>query len=216
MKSKIICKDTATQYLADEQTIMISGFMGNGTSEKLCDIVVESGIENYTIIANDTSVPGSGIAKLISSGKAKKVIASHIGLNPETGRLMGTGDLDVELIPQGTLAEKIRAGGFGLGGILTPTGIGTDIEHGKQIIKVNDKEYLLEEPLKADIALLHATCVDRFGNCFFKGTTKNFNVIMGPAAQKVIVTYEELLDVGQLDKELIHLSGIFVDHILEA
>ncbi len=215
MKNKFIDKSKAKEVLSNAKSMIIGGFMANGTSEVLCDLVVESGMGGYTIIANDTAMPGLGIGKLISTKKVKKVVASHIGLNPETGALMNSGEMEVTLVPQGTLIEQIRAGGYGLGGVLTPTGLGTDVEKGKQVIEVKGKKFLLEEPIKSDIAILHATQADAFGNCFFKGTTKNFNVLGGMAGKTVIITADEILPVGEMDKEKINLSGIFVDYILE-
>ncbi len=215
MINKLIDKQKAMQVFAAAKSMIIGGFMANGTSETLCDLIVESGAEGYTVIANDTAMPGCGIGKLISTKKVKKVVASHIGLNPETGALMNSGEMEVTLVPQGTLIEQIRAGGYGLGGVLTPTGLGTDVEKGKQVIEVKGKKYLLEEPITADVAVLHATLADNFGNCFFKGTTKNFNMLGGMAGKTVIITAEKIVPVGELDKEKINLPGIFVDYILE-
>ncbi len=215
MKNKIIDKEKAKNVLSGATSFIIGGFMANGTSETLCDLIVQSGVSGYTIIANDTAMPGIGIGKLISSKNVGKVVASHIGLNPETGALMNSGELEVTLVPQGTLIEQIRSGGYGLGGVLTPTGLGTDVEIGKQVIEVKGKKYLLEEPITADIALLHATQADTFGNCFFKGTTKNFNLLAAMAGKTVIITAESIVPVGEMDKENIQVSGIFVDFILE-
>ncbi len=215
MKNKIINRKKATEIFKDNQSIIIGGFMANGTSEVLCDVIGESGIKDYTIIANDTAMPGIGIGKLVSTERVAKVIASHIGLNPQTGALMNSGKMEVLLVPQGTLIEQIRSGGYGLGGVLTQTGIGTDVQKGKQTVEIKGNKFIVEEAITADISVLHATIADTFGNCFFKGTTKNFNVQAGMAGKTVIVTADEIVSVGGLDKEYIHLSGIFVDYILE-
>lgn len=215
MKNKRISNERAKQLFKEVSTIMIGGFMGNGTSETICDLISESEAEGYTIIANDTAMPNVGIGKLIATHKVKKVVASHIGLNPETGLLMTQKKMQVELVPQGTLIEQIRAGGFGLGGVLTPTGLGTDVAKGKKTVTVQGKQYLLEEPMTADISVLHATIADEFGNCFFKGTTKNFNIMAGMAGKQVIVSADEIVPIGEMDMETIQLPGIFVDYILE-
>jgi acetate CoA/acetoacetate CoA-transferase alpha subunit len=212
--AKQIDAKQAAGYVKDGMTVMIGGFMSNGTPEILMDALVKKGVKDLTVIANDTGTPGTGIAKLISAGAVKKLIASHIGLNPETGRLMNEGELDVTLTPQGTLAEQIRAGGAGLGGVLTPTGLGTDVANGKQVINIDGRDYLLEKPLRADIALLRGSVVDEDGNVMYKGTTRNFNPMMATAADIVIVAAEELGPLGGIPGENIVTPGIFVDYIV--
>jgi len=215
VKNKLIDYSAAMELFRDGMTIMIGGFLGNGTSEQLIDVMIAKNIRDYTIIANDTAIPGIGISKLIATKRVKKLIVSHIGMNPETGRQMSSDEIEVELVPQGTLAERIRCGGSGLGGILTATGLGTEVEQGKQIISVNGKDYLLELPLHGDIALIHATVIDKAGNCFYEGTTKNFNHLMAMACDVVIATAETIVEVGELDRNYIMTSGIFVDYILK-
>jgi acetate CoA/acetoacetate CoA-transferase alpha subunit len=166
------------------------------------------------VIANDSGVPGRGIGKLIGSKLVKKLTASHIGLNQETGAQMVAGELEVELVPQGSLAEKIRAGGAGLGGVLTPTGVGTEVENGKQKITLDQVEYLIEMPLKADVALLRGSIVDKGGNVYYNATTKNFNPMMATAAKIVIVAAEKIVEVGELDPNYVMTPGIFVDYIV--
>ncbi|WP_304943088.1 3-oxoacid CoA-transferase subunit A, partial [Vallitalea guaymasensis] len=166
------------------------------------------------IIGNDTSYEDKGIGRLIVNRQVKKVITSHIGTNPVTGELMNSGELEVELSPQGTLIERIRAGGFGLGGVLTPTGVGTLVEEGKEIIKVKDKDYLLEMPIRADLAIVRGSVVDKFGNTIYKGTTRNFNPMIAMAADTVIVEAEELVETGELDKDSIITPGVVVDYII--
>lgn len=204
----------AVRMISDGATLMIGGFMSNGTPEILMDALVESGVKDLTVIANDTGTPGTGIAKLIAAGAVKKLIATHIGLNPQTGQLMNEGKLDVTLVPQGTLAEQIRAGGAGLGGVLTPTGLGTAVSEGKETIKVDGKEYLLEKPIRADFALLRGSVVDESGNTIYMGTTRNFNPLMATAADTVIVAAEQIVPMGEIQPEYIMTPGIFVDYIV--
>jgi len=215
VKKKIVTMDEALSHIKDGMTIFIGGFLGVGTPEKIIDALVEKGVKNLTIIANDTAYLDKGIGKLVVNNQVKKVIASHIGTNPESGRKMNSGEMEVELVPQGTLAERIRAAGFGLGGILTPTGIGTIVEEGKTIITVDDKKYILEKPLKAEVALLNGSIVDELGNVIYSKTTKNFNPLMATAADTVIVLAEKLVKAGELDPDHIMTNRIFVDYIVE-
>lgn len=212
--SKVVSVEKIKELFKDNMTIMIGGFLACGTSETLIDALVESGAKNLTIVGNDTSFVDKGIGKLIVNNQVKKVIASHIGTNPETGRLMSEGKLDVELSPQGTLIERVRAGGFGLGGILTETGVGTLVEKGKEKIIVNGVEYLLELPIRADIALVKGSVVDAFGNTRYKGTTKNFNPMIAMASDLVIVEAETLVEAGSLNKDMIMTPGVLVDYIV--
>ena len=215
MQTKIISYQEALRHFCDGMTLMIAGFMANGSSERLIDAILAKGICDYTIICNDTAMPGFGISRLIDSKRVKKIITSHIGMNPETGRQMSAGELEVELVPQGTLAERIRCGGHGLGGVLTPTGLGTHVAEGKRILEVEGKEYLLETPLRADVAILHGTRIDSFGNVYYAGTTRNFNPLMAMAADLVLATAEEVVEIGTLEPECIMTSGIFVDYIVK-
>lgn len=212
--SKVVSLDKIKNLFKDDMTIMIGGFLACGTGEHLIDALIESKVKNLTIIGNDTSFVDKGIGRLIVNNQVKKVIASHIGTNPETGRLMNEGKLEVELSPQGTLIERVRAGGFGLGGILTPTGVGTLVEENKEKITVNGVEYLLELPLRADIALIKGSVVDDFGNTIYKGTTKNFNPMMAMASDLVIVQAQILVDAGSLNQDMIMTPGVVVDYIV--
>ncbi len=216
MKNKVINITEAVNKIPDGASLMIAGFLGNGTPHSIIDAILAKGIKNLTIISNDTGITGIGISKLIAAKVVKKVMTSHIGTNPETGKQMMAGTLEVELVPQGTLAERIRAAGAGLGGVLTPTGVGTDVAHGKQTIVLNGKEYLLELPIKADFALLGATIADTFGNSFFNGTTKNFNPVMATAADTVIVEAAKIVEPGELDPNMVMAHGIFVDYIVRS
>jgi acetate CoA/acetoacetate CoA-transferase alpha subunit len=212
--NKIKTIDEVMEQIKDGMTIMIGGFMGVGTPEFIIDAMVERNVKDLTIIANDTSFPDRGLGKLVVNKQVKKVIASHIGLNPETGRQMNNGELIVELVPQGTLVEQIRCGGAGIGGFLTETGVGTIVEEGKQKIKIGDKEYILELPLRADVAIIGGSVVDKQGNVFYNASTRNFNPIMAAAADIVIVGAERIVEVGDIEANHVMTPGIFVDHIV--
>ncbi len=215
MKNKLVSMEEAVSHVKDGMTVFIGGFLGVGTPEKIIDALVAKGVKDLTVIGNDTGFPDRGIGRLVVNNQVKKVIASHIGTNPETGRRMQTGEMEVELAPQGTLAERVRAGGNGLGGILTPTGIGTIVEEGKEIITVDGKKYILEKPLRADVALLNGSVVDELGNVIYAKTTKNFNPMMATAADTVIVFAEKLVKVGEIDRDHVMTSRIFVDYIVK-
>ena len=212
---KIRTIDEAASYIKDGMTVAVGGFIGAGTPEKLIDAVIAKGIKDLTLICNDTALPDKGVGKWVVNRVVSRIIVSHIGTNPETGRQMNAGELEVELVPQGTLAERVRAAGAGLGGILTPTGIGTVAEEGKEKITVNGKEYLLELPLKADVALLKGSIVDKKGNIYYKKATRNFNPLMATAADLVIVEAEKIVEVGDLDATDVMTPSIFVDIIAQ-
>lgn len=218
MKNKIMTAQEAVAGIWDGATVMVGGFMACGTPEILIDALVEKNARNLTIICNDAGVPGRGVGKLLSNGQIKTLIASHVGLNPEVAQRMNTDvaedKLECILVPQGTLAERIRAGGAGLGGILTPTGVGTIVAEGKQVINVDGRDYLLEKPLKADFALIRGSVTDKFGNTTYNGTTRNFNPLMATAADYVIVGACEIVEVGAIDPNHVVTSGIFVDAIV--
>ena len=214
MHKPVISAAEAAGLVKSGATLMIGGFMLAGTPHALIDALVETGVSDLTIIVNDTGFPGQGIGKLIASGQVRKLIASHIGTNKDTGDLMNAGRLEVQLIPQGTLVEQIRAGGSGLGGILTPTGVGTVVEQGKAKIPVNGNDYLLELPLRAEVALINAATVDRSGNVVYHGTARNFNPVMATAADQVIVEAERLVEVGEIDPDHVATPRIFIDYIV--
>ncbi|MBX4264565.1 3-oxoacid CoA-transferase subunit A [Clostridium estertheticum] len=212
--NKVVELEQIRPLLKDGMSIMIGGFLACGTPEKIIDLLVETNVKNLTIIANDTSYVDRGIGKLIVNGQVKRLIASHIGTNAETGRLMTEGKIKVELVPQGTLIERIRAGGAGLGGVLTPTGVGTMIEEGKQKLTIEGKKYLLETPIKADLALVYASVVDEIGNAIYYGTTKNFNPVIATAAEIVIIEAGNIVKVGYLDPNNIVIPCVLVDYII--
>jgi acetate CoA/acetoacetate CoA-transferase alpha subunit len=215
MKNKLIAMADFVSKIQDGASVMIGGFMNIGTAEGIIDAIIKTDIKDLTIICNDAGLPGVGVGKLISAGKVKKLIASHIGLNPIAGEKMTSGEMEVELVPQGTLAERIRAGGSGLGGFLTPTGIGTMVQDGKKIIHVDGKDYLLEKPLKADFAFLLGHIVDKKGNIVYRKTTRNFNPLMATACETVVVQARNIVEIGQLDPDHIITPHIFVDYIVE-
>ena len=199
--------------LKDGMTISVGGFLTNGTPETLIDLVVESDVKNLTIICNDGGYEDKGVGKLIVNNQVSKLIASHIGTNPYVGKLMQENKIIVELVPQGTLAERIRAYGAGLGGILTPTGLETIVQDGKRIIEVNNQKYLLEEALGADLALVGGAVADDYGNLKYSQTMRNFNPVIATAADVVVV--EPFKRVKEIDPENVITPSPFVDYILE-
>ncbi|MCW2238919.1 CoA transferase subunit A [Azospirillum canadense] len=211
---KIIELADAVALIPDGAVLMIGGFMGVGTPPRLIDELVRQGKRGLTVIANDTALPGIGIGKLIAAKAVARVIASHIGLNPETQRQMIAGETEVELVPQGTLAERVRAAGFGLGGVLTPTGVGTVVEEGKQTVEVDGKTFLLEKPLKADFALINAKRADYYGNLEYALTARNFNPLMAMAAETVIVEAEDIVPIGVIPPDAVATPNVLVDYIV--
>ena len=211
---KTIALQDAVAKIPDGASLMIGGFMAVGTPERLIDELVRQGKRNLTVIANDTAMPGKGIGKLLSAGLISRVIASHIGLNPETQQQMIAGKIAVDLVPQGTLIERIRAGGFGLGGILTPTGVGTVVEEGKRRIELDGKNYLLETALRADFALVHSFLADYLGNLSYALTARNFNPVVAMAADTVIVTAEHIVPVGVIAPDHVVTPAPVVDYLV--
>jgi acetate CoA/acetoacetate CoA-transferase alpha subunit len=211
---KSIALDKAVAMIPDGASLMIGGFMGVGTPEPIIDELVRQGKRGLTVIANDTAMPGVGIGKLITAGCVAKVVASHIGLNPETQQKMIAGDIEVTLVPQGSLAERVRAGGHGLGGILTPTGVGTLAAEGKRTIEVDGKLFLLELPIKADFALINAKDADYTGNLAYALTARNFNPLMAMAARCVIVRAENIVPVGVIPPDHVMTPAPVVDYII--
>ncbi|MCF7926785.1 MAG: CoA transferase subunit A [Candidatus Izimaplasma sp.] len=201
------------EHLHDGMSILVGGFMCVGTPELIIDEIVKSNVKDLTIYCNDSGFEEQGVGKLIKNNQVKKLVASHIGLNPYAGKLMSSQEMDVELIPQGTLAERIRAGGSGLGGILTQTGINTIVEKNKQIINVNNQSYILETPIRADLAIIYGNKIDQYGNTMYRATTRNFNPVMAMAADKVIAQARHM--VQQLDPECVHTPHIFVDYVIK-
>ena len=200
--------------IPDGASLMIGGFMAVGTPERLIDEIVLQNKRDLTVIANDTASPGRGIGKLVAANQVRKAIVSHIGLNPETQRQMMAGEMEVELVPQGTLIERIRAGGYGLGGILTPTGIGTQVETAKQQIKVEGKSYLLEVALRADFALVQAFLADYVGNLSYALTARKFNPIVAMAADTVLASSDNIVPVGVISPDHVMTPAPVVDYLV--
>ena len=211
---KTIPLDDAVAMIPDGARVMIGGFMGVGTPERLIDALVLRGTGGLTVIANDTAMPGVGIGKLVGAGLVRRAIVSHIGLNPETQRLMLDGKVDVDLVPQGTLIERIRAGGFGLGGILTATGVGTVVEDGKQTLTVEGRTFLVEPALRADVALIGAFLADYLGNLTYALTARNFNPIIATAADLVIVEAENIVPTGVIAPDHVVTPAPLVDYVV--
>ena len=221
MKSKIISADKAAELVNDGDTLMIGGFLSCGAPHLLIEKLYEKGKKDLTVICNDTGFAEEtlhnkpGIGKLIVNKQISHVITSHIGTNKETGRQMNAGETKVTLVPQGTLAEQIRAEGCGLGGVLTQTGLATEVEEGKEKIVVNGKEYLLEKPLRGNVALIHGAIVDKKGNICYSKTARNFNPLMAMACDLVIVEAAKIVEVGDINPENVVTSRIFVDYIVD-
>jgi len=212
---KALSPHAVADIVPDGATIMIGGFMGVGTPRRIIEALVASGRRDLTLIANDTAMPGRGIGKLITAHAVRRLVVSHIGLNPETQKQMKDGSLDVELMPQGTLVECIRAGGMGLGGVVTPTGLGTELEDGKRVLEIDGKQFLLEKPIRADFAFIAARQSDYLGNLEYSLTAQNFNPIMAMAADTVIAEPEHIVPVGVIPPDAVRTPAILVDHLIE-
>ena len=229
MKNKFISAKEAAALIKDGDFVMVGGFLGHGTPDSIINAIADSDVKDLTVAVNDTGFPAAdpengvkgekhgfrGVSELVARHKIKTLYVSHIGTNPETGRQMSEGTMDVRLTPQGTLAERIRAGGFGLGGILTPTGVGTDVANGKQVINVDGKDYLLETALKGDVCVIKGSIVDKLGNVYYKGTTKNFCPLMAAACKTVIVEAEKVVEPGEIAPEDVMTPFVLVDYIVE-
>ena len=229
MKNKFISAKEAAAMIKDGDFVMVGGFLGHGTPDSIINAIADSDVKDLTVAVNDTGFPAAdpengvkgekhgfrGVSELVARHKIKTLYVSHIGTNPETGRQMSEGTMDVRLTPQGTLAERIRAGGFGLGGILTPTGVGTDVANGKQVINVDGKDYLLETALKGDVCVIKGSIVDKMGNIYYKGTTKNFCALMAAACKPVIVEAEKVVEPGEIAPEDVMTPFVLVDYIVE-
>jgi acetate CoA/acetoacetate CoA-transferase alpha subunit len=206
--------EQAVAMIPDGASLMVGGFMAVGTPERVIDEIVRQNKRNLTVIANDTAAPGRGIGKLVAAKLLRKAIVSHIGLNPETQRQMMAGELEVELVPQGTLIERIRAGGFGLGGILTQTGIGTPVENGKQRVEIDGKSYLVEVAIRADFALVQAFLADYLGNLGYALTARNFNPVIAMAANTVIACADHIVPVGVMSPDHVVTPAPVVDYLV--
>ncbi len=213
--NKFVTVQQAADKIQDGMTVMVGGFLGVGNPIALIDALVEKGVKDLTIICNDTAFPEVGVGKLITNRQVKSLIATHIGTNNNTIDQMNAGELQVELSPQGTLAERVRAAGAGLGGVLTQTGLGTVVEEGKQKLTIDGKEYRLEKPVHADVAIIGANICDEEGNLVYKGTSQNFCPLMATAADMVIVEPEEIVPTGSIAPENVKTPSILVDFIIK-
>ncbi len=213
--SKAVCVSKAVEMIPDGASLLVGGFMGVGSPHRVIAELVRQGRKDLTVIANDTARPGIGIGQLIDARLVKKLVVTHIGTNPETQRQMIAGEIEVELSPQGTLAERIRAGGFGLGGVLTATGVGTVVADGKRTIEVDGKTFLLELPVKADFALIFCRRADYSGNLDYFLTARNFNPIMAMAGETVIAEPNEIVPVGVIPPDEVVTPHVLVDHFIE-
>jgi acetate CoA/acetoacetate CoA-transferase alpha subunit len=211
---KTVSLEEAVAMIPDGASVMVGGFMGVGTPERVMDELTRQGKRELTVIANDTATPGRGIGKLVTAGAVRKAIVSHIGLNPETQKKMIAGEMEVELVPQGTLIERLRAAGHGLGGILTPTGVGTKVEEGKRKIEIDGASWLLETALKADFALVEAFLSDYYGNLVYALTARNFNPVIAMAANTVIVDAAHIVPVGMISPDHVVTPAVLVDYVV--
>lgn len=205
----------AVKDIPDNATLMSGGFGLCGNPENLITALHAQGTKGLTIISNNCGTTELGLGVLLKAKQVKKMVASYVGENKEFERQFLSGELEVELNPQGTFAERIRAGGVGIGGFFTPAGVGTEIAKGKEVRVIDGREYLLETPLKADFAFVRAWKADRFGNLLFRKTARNFSPLMCMAAKTTIVEAEEIVEPGQIDPDHVHVPSIFVHRIIQ-
>jgi 3-oxoacid CoA-transferase subunit A len=215
MNKVVASADAAVADIPDGATVMSGGFGLCGNPENLIAALAKKGVKNLTLISNNCGTNDFGLGILLKAHQVRKMVASYVGENKEFERQLLAGEIEVELNPQGTLAERIRAAGCGLGGFFTPTGVGTKIAEGKETRTIDGKEYLLEKPLHADYAIIRAWKADRLGNCLFRETARNFSPLMAMAAKTTIVECEQLVEVGEIDPDQIHTPSIFVQRVLK-
>lgn len=210
---RIVSFAEAVEPIRDGASLMVAGFMTCGNALGLIDALLAKGTRQLNLITSDGGFPERGVGRLIVANRVAHLVCSHLGTNPVAGKKMNDGSMSVELVPQGTLAERIRCAGAGLGGVLTPTGLGTEVEKGKRTVEIDGKVFLLDTPIRADFGFIHATACDRLGNAFVARASKNFAVVMAMAAAHCIVEADEIVEVGELDPERVHIPGLFVDAI---
>ncbi len=211
---EVIKPEDCLKFISDGCTVMIGGFLAVGTPETLIDVLVGSNIGNLKLIANDTAYPDKGVGRLVAADQLDDVIVCHVGTNKITVEKMTTGALNVKLIPQGTLLEQIRAGGAGLGGVLTPTGVGTKVEEEEQVLHYQGRDYILAPPLQGDVALIKAHKADKAGNLIYRKSARNYNPVMATACQTVIAEVDELLEIGDIDPDHVVTPGLFIDYLV--
>ena len=212
----ILTADKAVEDIKDGATLMVAGFMGCGNAFTLVDALIRKGTKDLNLITSDTAYPDVGVGRIICQNRAATLTASHIGTNPVSGQKMNSGELKVTLVPQGTLAERMRAKGAGLGGVLTPTGIGTAVEEGKQKLNIGGKDFLLELPLGAEFAFIKSEVADKYGNAYLPAATKNMAVSMAMAADHVILEAEKIVEAGELDPDRVTIPGVFISAIVQS
>jgi acetate CoA/acetoacetate CoA-transferase alpha subunit len=215
MIDKTVTIEKAMEKVRDGDTVMVGGFGAPGTPFTLIDRLLTQGTRDLTLVKNDANEPGMGISRLIEAGRVRALISSHIGLNPTAVAMMNRREIEVDLYPQGILAEKIRAGGAGLLGFLSDIGIDTLLRESRQTVLLEGREAIVETALRADVTLIHAAVADRAGNLIFAKSARNFCPLMATAADTVIVEAEEVVDVGSLDPDRIHLPCAFVDFLVQ-
>lgn len=210
-RTKVISAKEAAALIKDGDTVLVGGFMTNGTAKS---IVNEVTAKDLTVVCNDAGFENEGTGRLLHNGLIKRLIATHVGLNKEVAAKFNAGEIELKLQPQGTLAEQVRAAGAGLGGVLTPTGLGTTVADGKDIVTVDDKDYVLEKPLKGDVAIVQGYIADESGNIRYKGSTRNFNPLMASAADTVIVEVEKIVPAGEIGPDYVETPHIYVDYLV--
>lgn len=218
----IVTAEKAVELIKEGNVVMIGGFLGCGSPTSLIDALEAKGTKNLTLVCNDTAFHNfktgvcSFVAKLVAKKQFKRLIVTHIGTNQETQRQMNEGESEVILVPQGTLAERIRAAGAGLGGVLTPTGLGTEVQEGKQVLEVEGKKFLLEPAIPGDVALLKAKKADKAGNLVYDKSARNFNPLMAMACKTVIVEADEIVEIGQIDPEVVVTPSVLVHYLVKS
>lgn len=213
---KVIEMSEIGKFLKDGMTISIGGFLGCGNAHNIIDEILKTNVKNLTLVSSDTVKDGQGIGKLIADNRISKLMATHIGTNKDTQRQVNEGLIELELIPQGTLAERLRSAAAGLGGVLTRTGLGTLVQEGKEVIHIDGKDYILEKPIHLDLAIIKAQKADKSGNLIYNGATRNFNVPMAGAAKVTIAEVEEIVENGELNPNFIHTPFVYINHIVKA
>lgn len=222
VQKPVISAAEAAAKVKEGMTVHVGGFLGCGSPDGVIAEVAKLGVKGLTLVCNDSAIldqktgRATGVAPLVANKQFAKLIVSHIGTNPETQRQMNAGETAVELVPQGTLAERVRAAGAGLGGFFTPTGVGTEVEAGKQVQIIKGKAYLLETALPGDVALIKAKRADRAGNLQYSKTARNFNPLMATACETVVAEVEEIVEIGEIDPDQVHTPSIFVDYLVLA
>lgn len=222
IEKPVISAAEAAKMVGEGAVVHVGGFLACGSPLGILAALADLGTRNLTLVCNDTAVLDerngriTGVAPLVRNRQFRKMIVSHIGTNPESQRQMNAGETEVILVPQGTLAERVRAAGCGLGGVLTATGLGTEVQEGKQVVQVRGRTFLVEEALPGDVALIKAKKADKAGNLVYSKTARNFNPLMAMACALVIAEVEEIVEIGEIDPDQVHTPSILVDYLVKA